>query len=216
MRVKSERDESPARARAGARSFGETLARLRNEGTREDGARAERRREAVAERRPGAGDMPPAGMRHAEGAGPEGGLAAGTLRASAQGPHTAGTERDGARAAASTSPSADAARGPTGDAATALPPLRELVRALPPAIHAAQVGDGRPLELSFGAGLRIDLRVGREGVELTLRPDVRLARAAAAELPELVRALSAKGIRLARAGIGSAIERHHSGAPVAR
>jgi hypothetical protein len=111
---------------------------------------------------------------------------------------------------------AEAARGPTGDPGTALPPLRELVRALPPAIHAAQVGDGRPLELSFGAGLRIDLRVGREGVELTLRPEARLARAAAAELPELVRALSAKGIRLARAGIGSPIERHHSGAPVAR
>jgi hypothetical protein len=214
MRVKSARDESPIRARAGARSFGETLARLRNEGTQEDGARAQRRREAVAEWGPGAG-APPAATRLGEGADSEGRTTADALRVGAQGPHTAGAERDGAGAATS-SPSADAARSPAEDPGTALPPLRELVRALPPVIHAAQVGDGRPLELSFGAGLQIDLRVGRAGVELTLRPDARLARAAAAELPELVRALSAKGIRLARARIGSALERHHSGAPVAR
>jgi hypothetical protein len=215
MRVKNERDESPFRARAAARTFGETLARLRSDGTWQEKARAERRREAVAEREPGAraASAGPALGEAAspDDAGPDGLTPDYAPRAGAQRPRATCAERDGGDA---TVP-ASAERGFGGDEASALPPLRELVRALVPAIDAARVREGQALELSFGVGLRVDLRVGRDGVELTLRPDARLARAAAAEVPGLVRALSARGIRVAGARV-EVVDRHPRAARFAR
>ncbi|HYG68629.1 MAG TPA: hypothetical protein VD838_13255, partial [Anaeromyxobacteraceae bacterium] len=110
----------------------------------------------------------------------------------------------------------DPLRAIARDAAPALPPLREVVRALPPAIDAARVREGQPLELAFGAALKVDLRIGRDGVELTLRPDARLTRAAEAELPGLVQALAARGVRLARARVGPPLGRNDPAEQVAR
>jgi len=76
-----------------------------------------------------------------------------------------------------------------------------VVRALPPAIAAARVREGAPLTLSFGPALGVDLRRGAEGLEVTLRPAVALERAAAAELPGLVAALRARGLRVSRAEV---------------
>lgn len=83
------------------------------------------------------------------------------------------------------------------------PELRALVRTLPLAIQTFGLRDGAPLALSFGRSLDVELRAVPGGVELVLRPEARLARAAAAELPRVVAALGAKGITVARAEIRS-------------
>ncbi|WP_242395406.1 hypothetical protein [Anaeromyxobacter oryzisoli] len=79
--------------------------------------------------------------------------------------------------------------------------LRAAVRALPAAVEAARVASGGQVTLAFGAALGVDLRAAAGGIELTLRPTAALERAAAAELPGLVAALRARGLRVARATV---------------
>jgi len=79
--------------------------------------------------------------------------------------------------------------------------LRAAVRALPASIDAARLHDGARVSLSFGSALGVDLRSGAQGLEVTLRPAEALGRAAAAELPGLVAALRARGLRVARAEV---------------
>ncbi len=79
--------------------------------------------------------------------------------------------------------------------------LRAVIRALPVAIHASRVREGAPLTLTLGRALDVDVRAGRAGVELVLRPDPRLARATEAELPGLVASLRSRGIAVARAEV---------------
>lgn len=81
------------------------------------------------------------------------------------------------------------------------PELRALVRTLPLAIEAARVREGAPLSLALGRALSVDLRRGAEGLEVVLRPDAALGRAADAELPALVAALRERGIAVARAEV---------------
>ena len=78
--------------------------------------------------------------------------------------------------------------------------LAALARALPPAIAAARTADG-PLALSFGRSLDVELRSTGAGVELLLRPDATLARAAEAELPRMIAALKVRGVAVARAEV---------------
>jgi hypothetical protein len=79
--------------------------------------------------------------------------------------------------------------------------LRAVLRALPAAIDASRVRVGGPLSLSLGRALDVDLRAARAGVEVVLRPEPRLARAAEAELPALVASLRARGIAVAKAEV---------------
>jgi hypothetical protein len=81
------------------------------------------------------------------------------------------------------------------------------VRALPPVIEAARLQDGARLALTLGGALAVDLRGGAAGVEVTLRPAAALGQAAAAELPALVAALRARGVRVARAELASGARR---------
>ena len=85
--------------------------------------------------------------------------------------------------------------------------LRAAVRALPPVIQAARLQEGVRLALTLGSALGVDLRGGAAGVEVTLRPAAALAHVAAAELPALVAALRARGVRVARAELASAAGR---------
>jgi hypothetical protein len=80
-----------------------------------------------------------------------------------------------------------------------LPELPAVLRVLPPAA-AALAGPGR-LALSFGPSLEVDLRATAAGVEVVLRPEPRLVRAAEAELPRVVAALRARGVAVARAEV---------------
>lgn len=98
---------------------------------------------------------------------------------------------------------------PDDGAAPEVVALRAGVRALPAVIEAARLHDGAELTLAMGSALGVDLRGGADGVELTLRPEAPLARAAAAELPALVDALRARGVRVVRAGVqvGSGVRR---------
>jgi hypothetical protein len=98
-------------------------------------------------------------------------------------------------------PVADA-RGTTADAdPPPVPELAALVRALPSAVVAAGSPNGAPLALSFGRSLEVELRSGASGIELLLRPDPRLLRAAEAELPRLLAALRVRGVAVARAEV---------------
>jgi hypothetical protein len=90
--------------------------------------------------------------------------------------------------------------------------LRAIVRTLPVAIEAARVREGAPLSLSLGRALSVDLRRGAAGLEVVLRPDATLQRAAAAELPGLLESLRARGIKVARAEVRS----QPNGDPAAR
>jgi hypothetical protein len=93
------------------------------------------------------------------------------------------------------------------------PPLRAAVRAQPAAVESARAGDAR-LTLDLGAGaLRVDLRADAAGIALTLRPAAPHERAAAAELPALVSALQARGVRVARAEVRG---RHPGRGPTGR
>jgi hypothetical protein len=87
------------------------------------------------------------------------------------------------------------------DPALAMTELRSVLRAAPPAIAAA-VRQGEPhVALRFGDALSVDLRAGAQGLEVLLRPDPRLAGAARAELPRLIEALRARGVRVAHAEV---------------
>ncbi len=92
------------------------------------------------------------------------------------------------------------------------PELRAIVRMLPVAVEAARVRDGEPLSLALGRALSVELRRGAAGLELVLRPDATLQRAAAAELPGLLESLRARGIAVARAEVRS----QPNGDPAAR
>jgi hypothetical protein len=104
-------------------------------------------------------------------------------------------ERGGA---APPAPSPDVRRSPE---AQATPELATLARALPVAVAAAVAREGAPLALSFGRSLDVELRAGTGGIELVLRPEHRLERAADAELPRLVAALRIRGVAVARAEV---------------
>jgi hypothetical protein len=115
----------------------------------------------------------------------------------------AGAEDDGP-APGPTSPwgAASTGRAPPAEpqAVHGVQALRAAVRALPAAVAAHPMGS---LALSFGSALTVDLQVGAQGLELTLRPAPALERAARAELPGLLEALHARGLRVARADIRS-------------
>jgi len=87
------------------------------------------------------------------------------------------------------------------DAPSGICELQAALRAAPPAIAAAARQGAPQLALDFGSALSIDLRTGAQGLELSLRPAPALERAARAELPRLVEALRARGLRLARADV---------------
>jgi hypothetical protein len=147
------------------------------------------------------------GMARGEGRAGRGEAAAGASpaarRAAMARRREAGAEADGP-APGPTSPwgAASTGRAPPAEpeAALGVQELRAAVRALPAAVAALPAGS---LALSFGSALSVDLRVGAEGLELTLRPTPALERAARAELPGLVEALRARGLRVARADIRS-------------
>jgi hypothetical protein len=164
----------------------------------ESGARPRRFGEAMRRaREAGADEARGAGAREA------GARAGASRRAAASGKDAAlAGRRDGLReeerAAPAAAPPRAAARPvePAGAAS-----LRAILRALPVAIDASRVRDGAPLSLSLGRALEVDLRAAPAGVELVLRPDPRLARAAEAELPALVASLRSRGIAVARAEV---------------
>jgi hypothetical protein len=89
----------------------------------------------------------------------------------------------------------------TPDVAPSTPALRALVRALPPAVEASRVREGAPLSLAFGRSLDVELRASPRGIEVVLRPEPRLARSCADELPRVVAALAARGLTVARAEV---------------
>ena len=112
--------------------------------------------------------------------------------------------------AASGAPAADLAAGgaPAPDRRAPADPdppgaaeLEACVRKVPAAIAAALRPGGAELALTFGPALALDLRCGAQGLELTLRPASGLERATRAELPGLVEALRARGLRVARAEV---------------
>lgn len=99
---------------------------------------------------------------------------------------------------------------PPGTVAQALPKLdappgicelQAAIRSAPVAIAAAARQAQPQLALQLGSALSIDLRAGAQGLELSLRPSASLERAARAELPGLVEALRARGLRVARAEV---------------
>jgi hypothetical protein len=75
------------------------------------------------------------------------------------------------------------------------------VRAVPAAALAFQAQGRAALALDLGPALSVELRAAPSGVEIVLRPEGALSRAAAAELPGLVRALRARGVAVARAEV---------------
>jgi hypothetical protein len=79
--------------------------------------------------------------------------------------------------------------------------LRAYVRAAPAVIATALRPGGAELALTFGGALSLDVRSGAQGLELTLRPASGLERATRAELPGLVDALRARGLRVASAEV---------------
>src|SRR6266545_1683979 len=119
--------------------------------------------------------------------------------------------RGGAAAVARREAARDEERGLPGAAADAarelrtdpspVPGIAALVRALPAAVDAARVRDGAPLALSFGRSLDVELRSSAAGIEVVLRPEPRLLRAAEAELPRVVEALRLRGVEVARAEV---------------
>jgi hypothetical protein len=118
-----------------------------------------------------------------------------------------GRTTEESRAADCRSTSASARAGQHG-AEPSLPELREAVRAIPPAIWAGRLQGGAAVELSFGRELSVVLRQGVAGIEIAVRTDAALARAARVDLPALVRSLRARGVEVARAEV-------RGGAPVA-
>jgi hypothetical protein len=114
--------------------------------------------------------------------------------------------RPGPAPGAARSPQEEARGLPAADVTLRDPPavappseLGAVARALPPAV--AVLAPGGQLALSFGPSLEVDLRSTAAGVEVLLRPEPGLARAAEAELPRVVAALRARGIAVARAEV---------------
>lgn len=85
--------------------------------------------------------------------------------------------------------------------APALPELREAARAIPPAIWAGRLQGAAVVELAFGRELSVELRQGAAGIEVAVRTDAALARAARVDLPALVQSLRARGVEVARAEV---------------
>ena len=107
-------------------------------------------------------------------------------------------ERPGGPSAAAAPPSRDpasSAPAPSGSS------LAAAVRAVPAAALAFQAQGNETLALDLGPALTVELRAAPAGVELVLRPAGALSRAAAAELPALLRALRARGVAVARAEV---------------
>jgi hypothetical protein len=172
--------EAPAAARS--RQFADAMRRARQGGAadargaaaREAGSRAAQGRRAVADGK----DAALAGRRDGS--------------------------REEERLATAAAPVGAAVQGPPATAAAGAPAaaeLRAVIRALPVAVDASRVREGAPLTLSLGRALDVDVRAGREGVEVVLRPDPRLARVAEAELPGLVASLRSRGIAVSRAEV---------------
>lgn len=112
-------------------------------------------------------------------------------------------ERGRAARLAEPGPRAPAPEPGRSDLASDPAPVAELaavVRALPPVIAASR-GVDAPLALSFGRSLQVELRSTPAGVELVLRPEASLARAAEAELPRMLAALRVRGVVVARAEV---------------
>jgi hypothetical protein len=170
------------------------------------GAALRAARDAAARRRPGAGagplaDPQPLAVRRA---------------VTARGDAALRVRRDVFREEermASPAPAAVAPRPPSAEPPGPVGELRAVVRALPAAIEASRLRDGAPLTLAFGRSLSVDVRRGAGGIELVLRPDAALARAAEAELPAVVAALRARGLHVARADV---LPRAHAGPAGAR
>jgi hypothetical protein len=163
-------------------------------------------RDAVARRRPGAGSGPLADSQP---------LAARRV-VTARGDAVLRVRREVFREEermALPAPAALAPRPPSAEPPPSIGELRAVVRALPAAIEAGRVRDGVPLTLAFGRSLSVDVRRGACGIELVLRPDAALARAAEAELPAVVAALRARGLHVARAEV---LPRAHAGPVGAR
>lgn len=193
------RGRTPARGpdvRGAARRFDEALQAARGEGRRSEGSRGATAR--LGER-PGspAGAAPPAAK-------PAPARRAGLAPAAEPREGLPAVVPPGAQGGSATSSGAPSP-GPLE--------LRAAVRALPAAVEAARLHQGAQVTLTLGAALGVDLRTGAAGVELTLRPAAALDRLAAAELPALVAALRARGVRVGRAEVQSgAGERPPTGA----
>jgi len=76
--------------------------------------------------------------------------------------------------------------------------LARAIRVVPPAAAILGPVGGAPLTLSFGRSLDVDLRATSAGVDVVLRAEPALIRAAQAELPRLVAALRVRGVAVAR------------------
>jgi hypothetical protein len=184
------RDQGRARSRdvrGASRRFDEALVAARREGK---GARAE-----------------PAGACAKRRAAPE----------RRGGPEVALRGRSEADGAGASPQSGTAPTAPTDVAAwPQVAALRAAVRALPAAIEAARLQGNAQITLTLGGALGVDLRGRADGVELTLRPDAALGRAAAAELPALVAALRARGVRVVGAEVRTTPGARRSPGPPAR
>ncbi len=165
--------ETPGGARS--RRFGDAMRRAREGGAAagEAGARTASSRRVSADAKDAALAGRRGGFRDEERAATAGGI----IHAPGQGTAIAPSEPSGAAE------------------------LRAVLRALPVAIDVSRVREGAPLSLALGRALEVDLRAAPAGVEVVLRPDPRLARAAEAELPALVASLRARGIAVARAEV---------------
>lgn len=82
-----------------------------------------------------------------------------------------------------------------------VPELAALARCLPPTIGALGGPGGPPLALSFGRSLSVELHATGAGVDVVLRPEPGLVRAAELELPRLVAALRVRGVAVSRAEV---------------
>jgi hypothetical protein len=168
------RAQGAERREPGAARFGEALARARRP---EPGGS----RPVEARARPDAGRGRRAG---AEVAAARGGGEAGAC--GAPGPAPAGARP----------PEPPVEVGP-------VPALARVARVLPLAVASLGTAAGAPLALSFGRSLDVELRAVAGGVEVVLRPEPALARAAEAELPRLVAALRVRGVAVVSAAVRS-------------
>lgn len=197
------RGREPSRGpdvRGASRRFDEALRAARGEGRRSEGSRGATAR--LGER-PGspASAATPAAKQPAERAGATG----------------SGAEpREGLPAIVPGVPGGQASS--PGASAPGPVELRAAVRALPAAVEAVRLHQGAQVTLSLGSALGVDLRTGAAGVELTLRPAAALDRVVAAELPALVAALRARGVRVGRVEVrsGPGERRPTGGAPQVR
>ena len=113
---------------------------------------------------------------------------------------------------ARTSPAAVPVSSPGAPVGPAAPALRAAIRAVPAAVE-ARLGSGTAaVELTFGRALTVEVRRGRDGLHLVLRPAADHARAAAGELPSLVAALRSRGLAVA----GATVRPLAAAAPLAR